>query len=124
MTAEFEPDPLTLRAMAQQLDDVADTALGVRRPTAEARAVAGFCAGMAARYRSVAIEVEQARQAAVKRAEAAMRAVTAELPIVVTGDQVPRALRGEPSMIVERVPRSMVTGRRPSLDISDRWYQR
>jgi hypothetical protein len=114
MATASELDPLTLRAMAQQLDDVRDTALGVTRPTVEAKAVAGFCSGMAARYRSVAIEIEQARAAAAKRVAQAMRATTVELPIVVTADEVPRVLRGlGAGAQIERVPRSTVTGRRP-----------
>jgi hypothetical protein len=106
-----ELDPTTLRAMARQMNDVADMALS-GQPDAERRAVAGFASGTAARYRSTAIEIEQARAQRRAAAERAMRAPTAELPIFVPLAERPRALQGEPDMIVERVPRSWVTGRR------------
>lgn len=108
----IELDPATLRAMAGQLDDVADMALSNRTPTPEQRAIASFASGTAARYKSTAIAVEQARAERRAAAERAMRAPTVELPVFVPLADRPAPLRDE-AMHVERVPRSWVTGQTP-----------
>lgn len=106
-----ELDPATLRIMAKQMDAVEEMALS-GSPDASRRAVASFASGTAARYRTAAIAVEQARTARRQAAERAMRAPTVELPVFVPMDERPRWAQ-DPTMIVERVPRSWVTGRPP-----------